>query len=134
MALLKILHFLALAVGIGGGIANGIVVATASANDPALVGAIRSRIGRAGFVALITLWITGVWMAFAGGYADSGMGFWFWAKMFFVLVMTACSLTIQITMRRPSPGAAARARAQTLSKVILACAILAVVCAVIEFR
>jgi uncharacterized membrane protein len=131
LAALKIVHFLALAVGLGGGVANGIVGAMAGPRDPAVAGQIQRRIGRLSFAALVLLWVTGVAMVATGPGLDL-LGGWFWLKMAAAVVLTAAAVTVQVSvLALPAPRAAARAR--PLGRVMTAAASLAVVFAVLAF-
>lgn len=129
LALLKILHFLALAVGLGGGIANAIVGArTAQARQ--VGGPIQAALGRASLGALIVLWITGVWMAVAA-HDLSSLGVWFWVKMAAVLALTAGAVAARVEMRRPGPDTPRRMK--LLGMAMTGSSTLAVVFAVLAF-
>lgn len=95
---LKIIHFLSLAVGIGGGAANGIIGARmAAAPDAAkpVLGGITGLIGRLSAGALALLWITGIALVLmTGGFA--AMPTFFWVKLAFVVVLTLVSIRLQM--------------------------------------
>lgn len=128
LAILKIVHFLALAAGLGGGIANAVIGATAARKAPEVAGPLQLRIGRVSFVALVLLWITGLWMAF-GWHGVGTLGLWFWVKMLAVLALTAAAVAAQLAIRNPGPGTPARMR--TLGQIMLAASTLAVIFAVL---
>ena len=128
---LLILHYLALAIGLGGGISASVVAAVAAPRDPGLAGAVLVRLARFGFVALIVLWITGLAMLSQGAGAAAAPG-WFWIKMGAVAVLTAAAVAMQIAIHRLDPPARA-ARARTLRPVMNGAAVAAVICAVPAF-
>lgn len=127
---LKILHVLALAIGIGGGVSNAIIGAVAGPKDPALAGAVQRRIGRASFVALIVLWATGFAML-ALGPGAAAFGLWFWLKMLAVVALTAAALRMQVAVLRGDPAVARLAR--PLGMAATGSAILAAIFAVLAF-
>ncbi len=128
---LKIVHYLALAVGLGGGIAAGIVAHVVGPKDPALAGAVQVRLARYGFLALIGLWLTGsALLTDYGGWA--AMPAWFWVKMAAVAVLTVAAVVMQVSIKRLEPSARA-ARARLLRPVMNGAAVLAVVFAVLAF-
>jgi uncharacterized membrane protein len=96
---LLVLHLLGLALGVGGGVGNMIAGRMAAKAEPAgakALGALQGRIGRASFVGLILLWITGIWTVM--GYHDGGFGALpgtFSVKMIFVVIVTLAALAAQ---------------------------------------
>lgn len=130
MLILKILHILALAVGLGGGIAGLIVGQIAGPKDPALAGAIQGRLGWLSFLAILVLWATGLVLLWnAGGW--TGQNFWFWLKIVAVLILTGLAVRMRIAARTPGPDTARLGR--RLGPIISAAAALAVVFAVAAF-
>ena len=136
---LLIIHYLAFSVGIGGGLANmliGIQMRGAEPATAAALGGLRARIGRASFIGLVLLWLTGLWMFFgyAGGLASASA--WFWLKMIAVLGLTAAALRIQAValaaQRSGSPPDPALMRRLGMASGLAA--VLAVIFAVIAFR
>lgn len=127
---LKALHFLALAIGLGGGVANIVIGAKAGADAPQVARPIQKFISRLAFAALIMLWITGLWMI-ALNHSFATLGLWFWIKILVVLLLSAAAITAQISLLRPGPTTPARLK--TLGLFITACATLAVILAVISF-
>lgn len=138
IALLKIVHFLAFAIGLGGGVANALIGMQLHAAAPAAragLGAAQKRIGQIGMVALILVWASGValvWAAFGG---TAGLGAAFWLKMAAVLALTlaVAGLTVQgarAERQGTQPDAAAMAR---LEAVATGAAVLAIALAVVAF-
>ena len=128
MLTLKAPHILALATGLGLGLAN-LVIGAMSA-DPAITRPIQKRLSRVAFAALIVLWITGIWMAVIA-YTLSTLPFWFWVKILVVLAMTAAAVTAQVALFRPGPDTPARLK--RLTHIVTGSAALAVILAVIAF-
>ena len=131
LAVLKIVHFLSLAVGLGGGIANGIFGAKVAPKAPEHAGPAQKLIGRLSFAALILLWVTGLWMIRASG-GIVALGLWFWVKMIAVLALTAAAVAMQLAYVTLPPEKLP-ARAKVLGMVMTAAATLAVVFAVLAF-
>jgi hypothetical protein len=129
LAMLKIVHYLSLAVGLGGGVANAIVGAKVTGREPGLGAPAQKLIGRLSFAALVLLWITGIWMG-RELYALSDYGIWFWLKMLAVLALTAAAVTAQAGQLR---GTATPQRMKILGLVMTISAALAVVFAVLAF-
>ena len=134
----KIIHFLSLAIGLGGSAASlllgvRMVMAPADAR-PTLMG-LQKLIGRIAFAALILLWLTGLYMldALYGGW--TGMGSAFWLKIAAVAMLTLAAGTMQILgiraqlTKTPPP----RAAMMLLGMTANASAALAVVFAVLAF-
>jgi len=129
-ALLKIVHLLALAIGLGGGIANAIIGAKITARDPALGAPVQKLIGRLSFAALILLWITGLWMIF-GYYALSSLSLWFWVKILAVLALTTAGVIAQLAVLKPGPDTPAKMK--KLGMAMTGLSTLAVIFAVLAF-
>lgn len=131
------LHYLSLAVGIGGGAATAVMAGMTKGADPAIaghVGKVQSRVGDIGFGAIILLWITGIWMvADHGGYAAMPAAFTY--KMAGVVTLTLALLAMQVVKRRAmakgQPPAASTM--EGLGRIALLSAIFTVVMAVISF-
>jgi len=130
LAILKILHFLALAIGLGGGVANLVIGKMAGADGAPVTRPIQKRIGRVSFGALLLLWITGIWML-SLGWRIEFLPLLFWIKIIAVLAMTAAAVTAQLALLRPGPGTPARLK--TLGLIVTSAAGLAVVFAVLSF-
>ena len=94
-----IFHFIGLALLVGGGISNGVVLARAGTSDDAAKAALRSvtrRLGQISFIGLILLWITGVyWVKLIfGGWGDVPL--LFWGKMVAVVLLSVSALAAQM--------------------------------------
>ncbi len=129
-ATLKILHFLALAIGLGGGVANYVIGVMAGPDGAPVTRPIQKRISRIAFVALILLWITGIWMV-STTYTLSGLPFWFWVKILVVLGMSVAAVAAQAALLRPEPETPAKVK--KLGMLVTGAATLAVVLAVLSF-
>lgn len=108
--LLKILHIFAVAAGVGGGLANVIVVRAAAASEPEAASVLRAlapRIGAMTFHALILLWVTGpllLWLI----YEDpASLGVLFHLKMLAAVLLTITAGAIRITVLRMRAGKSA---------------------------
>ncbi len=105
LIILKITHFMALGVGIGIGVANMIIGMRAAAAEGAVMGALRAAqgaLGRAGFLAIVLLWITGLWMWQV--YDHATMDPVFLAKIGFVIILTGLSIDLNIKGARAAKG------------------------------
>lgn len=97
-ALLKIIHMFGLYVGGAAGIGNGLLTAKILKSDqppPPYVGQVMGLIGKMGFVAIILLWVTGIWMVLiTGGLA--GLNWAFWVKLLgaTLVLIAASSMTV----------------------------------------
>jgi hypothetical protein len=101
--ILKILHFLALAAAVGGGVANmagAMQMKSAEGPARAAISALQARVSRISAGALALLWITGIALVYDiyGGWG--GFGWAFWAKIAAVVGLTATSATAQVLMAR----------------------------------
>jgi hypothetical protein len=134
--LLKSLHILALALGLGGGVANAIAARLARSRPEAApaFGALQKRIGMVSVGALVVLWITGPWMA--GLVYGAALPLSFWLKMLAVLGLTAMTVLMQVEARRAARAARApdAARMAGLGAGAGLFSILAVILAVISFN
>ena len=98
IATLKILHYLAFSVGIGGGIANVLAGRIAGQAGPAVaapIGRLQARIGLASALALVVLWVTGLWLTVALYPAVGALPTAFWVKIVAVLALTATAAILQ---------------------------------------
>jgi hypothetical protein len=99
IATLKILHFLAFSIGIGGGLANmlaGMIGKRSDAAAKPALGKLQARIGLASALALVVLWITGVWLIVARYPQIGALPLSFWLKMAAVLALTAAAGKLQL--------------------------------------
>lgn len=128
LILLKSLHLLALAIGLGLGVA-GLVIGAMS-KSPEVTRPIQRRLSRIAFAALILLWITGLWMV-AQGYTFATLSLWFWLKMVVVVAMTGAAVTAQVLLLWPRPDTPALLK--KLTHIVAGSAALAVILAVLAF-
>ena len=96
---LKIIHFLSVAVGVGGGFANLFLsywARSQSIEFKTSLGALQGRLARAGFWAIVVLWLTGYALVQTneGGFAD--MGLLFWLKILLVVALSILSAGMQL--------------------------------------
>ncbi|MCL4189445.1 MAG: hypothetical protein KJZ85_17740 [Rhodobacteraceae bacterium] len=137
-SLLKIVHYLAFAVGLGGGVANAMIGMQLHAAAPAAragLGAAQKRIGQIGLAALVLVWASGlalVWGAYGG---TAGLGVAFWLKMAAVVALTLAVAVLTVQGARAEragtgPDAATMARLEALAT---GSAVAAVVLAVVAF-
>jgi hypothetical protein len=96
---IKIFHFIGLALLLGGGVCNGVVLGKAGTSDDAAKSALRSasrRLGQITFIGLIILWGTGIYMV------SNSYGGWtefptlFWGKMVAVVLLSVAALAAQM--------------------------------------
>ncbi|CUH64005.1 hypothetical protein TG4357_01012 [Thalassovita gelatinovora] len=115
--LILILHFLAMAVGVGGSVASMITGITAGGLPPEArpsVGLVQRRIGIAAAIALALLWITGIWLLFLLYGGISGLFLLFDLKILAAAVLTGISIRMQLLSIRgrktgiPPPPATTR--------------------------
>ncbi len=109
LALLKIIHFMALGTGVGLGVANMVIgpraAAAGAAGNPAIMAALRTvqgSLGRIGLGAIILLWITGLWMWL--GYDNATLAPVFLAKIGFAVILTGISLDLNLKGTRAAKG------------------------------
>jgi len=138
LILAKIIHFLSLSAGIGGGVAAaliGIRAKGAAADAVPLLRGLQKTLGRIGFGAIVLLWLTGIYMVYAvkGGWA--GLGTVFWLKILAVAILTAASLTGQyfaLTAAKRDP-AVMGPRMAKIGMTATSSAVAALILAVIAF-
>ncbi len=107
LELLKIIHFLALAAGVGIGVANMVLGIRASKAEGPAVGTLRQAQGALGKVALgalILLWASGIWLWAV--YADATTAPLFLAKIGFVVILTGLSIDMNLRGARAAKGGA----------------------------
>ncbi|MEC3863008.1 hypothetical protein VK792_17070 [Mesobacterium sp. TK19101] len=88
---LVILHYLAFALGIGGGVASLMIGAAQATAEPPVklaMGPVRRRLAFSAGGAVAVLWLTGLWLVYGwrGGLAAQAP--LFWIKMVFVATLT----------------------------------------------
>lgn len=135
---LKIIHFIALAVGIGGGVANAIIGARAARSEPPIkvtLGSISGLIGKISGAAIILLWLTGIALVYLLFDGWANLPWAFWIKLAFVVVLSLLSLRLNLYVmqanrtRTPPPAATMK----MLGQVAGLTSLLIVVFAVIAF-
>ncbi len=96
---IKVFHFIGLALLLGGGVCNGVLLNKAGTGDDAAKSALRSasrRVGQISFIGLLILWGTGVYMV------SNGYGGWtefptlFWGKMVAVVILSVAAVAAQM--------------------------------------
>ena len=132
-----ILHFLGLAMGLSVSIANAVllgVIAKASPAERPVLARFPPAMSRVGKVGLAMLWVTGLVMVYTRWNGIGGMPWFFHVKLTAVVVLTAIVVYISRLEARVRRGdAAASVRIQSVGKVAAACALIAVVFAVLTF-
>lgn len=136
MILLKILHLLAMAVGVGFGLAGLVIMGVTKARGREAMGLampLRARLGQLSALALLLLWVTGVWMwlALHGG----GLGLWFGLKLLLVIGLTVVAALLNIAGFRAARGGPRPdpVRMQRLSLIAAGLSVTIVVLAVLAF-
>jgi hypothetical protein len=105
--LAKFLHFWALAIGIGGGMANMLAAPIARAAEPEakpVLGKLQRRIGQMGAGAILVLWVTGIWLVVVEYPVLGRLPMLFWVKIAAVLVLTYVSARGQLLSLRAMRG------------------------------
>ena len=133
---LVVLHVLAAVAGIGSAIFAFTLAPRVSPEDARVVMPyVGANAGTIGPIALVVLWVTGLWLVFGYGAAAAG-GNWFTAKMALVVAITVFAVYGQIMRVRIARGADPRpvmAMMRRLSPFTTAVGILIVIFAVIAF-
>ncbi len=96
---IKIFHFIGLALLLGGGVCNGVVLGKAGTSDDAAKSALRSasrRLGQISFIGLIILWGTGIYMVSNSYGGWSNFPTLFWGKMVAVVLLSVAALAAQM--------------------------------------
>ncbi len=96
---IKIFHFIGLALLLGGGVCNAVLLKKAGTSDDTAKSALRSasrRLGQITFIGLLILWGTGAYMV------SNAYGGWtefptlFWGKMVAVVLLSVSALAAQM--------------------------------------
>ena len=135
---LKFAHLLALALGVGMGIANILLIRHAGrlpAEQRGAIPPLQILFGRIGFVAVIFLWLTGMALWFLMFDGNWQLGVWFHAKLAIAFVLTILAGAVQVEIWRAQRTARAPSAAliKPLAIAIPALAVLAVGAAVLSF-
>lgn len=136
MTAIKILHLLAMASGVGFGLASLVIARVSAGADPAAmptVMKIRMRLGQGAFLSLLILWATGLWLwQSVHGGAVTGI---FGAKIAVVILLTVLSGWMNLVVLRAARGGPRPdpARMAQMAKAASALAVLAVILAGLAF-
>lgn len=137
VSLLIFLHFMGLVIGMGSGIAMGVLgpmYGQASEEQRGLLFRIGKLLGRNGHIGLALLWITGPLIIFLKYGGLGAMTDFFWIKIVFVVILSASIGIGSAAFRRWANGdMSASGRVALTSKINGACGILAVLFAVLAF-
>lgn len=128
---LRIVHLLAMAVGLGATVSAMIVARLGAGRAPEILGPIQIRLAQWGFLALIALWLTGSALL-AEGHDPETLSPLFWVKMAAVLVLTGAGVAMQLAIKRLPPPERA-ARAALLRPIMALSAVAALALAVFSF-
>ena len=132
-----ILHFLGLAMGMSVSIANAVmlgVIARASPAERPVLARFPPAMSQVGKLGLGLLWVTGLIMVYTRWNGIGGMPWFFHVKLTAVVVLSAIVVYISRLEAQVRRGdAAASARMQAVGKVASACALVAVIFAVLTF-
>jgi hypothetical protein len=136
--LLRFLHFVGLALGVGSGfaqIAVGILIGRATGPDRAVLFRMRPALGQMGGIGLALLWITGLTLVFTrwGGFGSlPGV---FHAKVTAVVLLTGMVGYSHRLLKQARLGdASAPRRLETAGKIMLLLSLTAVALAVYAFN
>lgn len=135
----KIIHFLALALGVGGGFANlflGTWAKSAAPEFKKTFGPLQGRLARLGFWSLIALWASGFAMLNAQEIGPDGLNSLFWWKIGAVAALTLLSGGMQLIAIGwlPASWAASPARRAKVSQIGSTLGLVIIVLAVLAFR
>lgn len=135
---LMILHFVALAMAMGGGMSNIIAKKQMPKVDPSSypgMAIAAAAIGKLATTGLALLWITGVWMTTLK-YGLSGMPILLWVKIAIVGALTVGSISLNLMMVRAQRSGTPpnSAKVDKHAYFINGLALITVVIAVVLFR
>lgn len=135
---LKVLHFLALAIGIGGGVANALIGANMAGADPAarpVLAKIQGAIGKFSAGSLVVLWITGVALVYLIYNGWGGLPASFWLKITFVVILTGLSVRLNMlaAKARRGDGPPPAKTMALLGQMATVCSVLIVIFAALAF-
>lgn len=107
--ILVFLHFVALAFGVGGGAALGMIgpaMAKAEPDGRVALSGVRKRVFDTVTASLVVLLITGpliLWLRY-GGVGLFAANWWFWAKMALVALLVVMNIWSRMLLRRAEGG------------------------------
>ena len=135
--IILIFHFLGLALGFGGGFANGILamlMGKATPEDAAVLARVPPLASRLSDIGRVLLWVTGIILVFSK-WNIGAMPVMFWIKIVAVLVLTGNSGYMHMLKGKAKAGdTAAAALIPKLGPINMVAAIAAVVFAVFAFH
>lgn len=97
--ILLILHFVALAAAMGGGLSNIIAKRQMPKADPVTYpafGIAAGAVGKMATLGLLVLWITGIWMGLLKFDGFGAFPVMLWVKLLFVTILTGFSASLNI--------------------------------------
>jgi len=134
---LLVLHFIGLGMGLsvtfGNIVALGLIT-SAAGPEKAVLARYPPAISRIGRIGLGILWVTGATMAYTKWSGIGSMPWTFHVKLAAVTLLTLCVAYItQLEGRIRRGDQAAAAQIQTIGKITSACALIAIIFAVLTF-
>lgn len=102
LAFVKFVHFFAIAVGMGGGMANFLIghrSAGAAVQAMPILGGLQKTFGQLSTVAIVVLWLTGGWLVYSL-YDWQSLTLAFWLKIAFVLLLSVAAIVLQVNAIR----------------------------------
>ena len=134
---LKIVHFIAMSVGIGLGVGNMVLGIRAKVETgPAMVALRKSQatFGRIALIAIVFLWLSGLWLWL--GFHTGAMTPLFAVKLAAVVALTALSLLANVKAARAARGGAPvnPALVRKIGMGMGLMSLIAVICAVLVFN
>lgn len=135
--IMLIFHFLGLALGFGGGFANGMVgmlMSKATPDDASVLARVPPLASRLSDIGLVLLWVTGLILVFTK-WNIGALPAVFWIKMAAVVVLTANTGYMHMLKGKAKAGdTAAAAMIPKLGPINMVAAIVALVFAVFTFH
>jgi len=135
--LMKIIHFLAFAVVVGGGVTSGVVgarMARAEAAARETLAGIQAGIGKLSLISLALLWASGIGLTYRyySGWASLPPSFWL--KIIFVVILTGLSVRLSVqTSARKTGERLPRKSAALLGQMGVVTSFLVVIFATLAF-
>lgn len=135
LILMKMLHLFGLMLGAGGGMGSMFLAMQARRLDgppPPALAALRRRFGMAGFIGILLLWVTGLWM-WLSVYDGALLGPAFVLKLVVAAFILGVGIFGFVAMQRATPGSPPPALLRRLGPLSGVAAYLAVALAVLVF-